>query len=385
MDEKEPRKILEDFYQMASKKTEENVVDPFLFSLNDGQREWLNSIIDNAESFKAVLTVFTTSLVKKIEDPNQDVRYHKVELEGGYSGRTYDTKYVTPFFKDKFPRLAMKETGWLTRSLEQPQPFTLDFPGKIRNSKVKESFLQILNDIEENKANPELYLIHLFIYLIRATNIPSTEPYHNILPQKVTIDSIIENLKLHFFSSYKVAGASKLPVIAIYSIYEILINGPDRYKSKKLKPLKSHLASDIRAKSIGDIEIVDEDESYFEAIEIKHGKQIDSIMVSDAYEKFKDKEISRYYLLTTAEPDIESDEREAIRSEIERIKEEHGCEVIANGIIPSLRYYLRLLSNPEIFIERYTENLKAEFSKSTEIKTEHIEKWEELLSKQGLQ
>jgi hypothetical protein len=62
MDEKEPRKILEDFYQMASKKTEENVVDPFLFSLNDGQREWLNSIIDNTESFKAVLTVLTTSL-----------------------------------------------------------------------------------------------------------------------------------------------------------------------------------------------------------------------------------------------------------------------------------------------------------------------------------
>jgi len=53
---------LEDFYQIASKETEENVVDPFLFSLNDGQREWLNSIIDNAESFKAVLTVFTTSL-----------------------------------------------------------------------------------------------------------------------------------------------------------------------------------------------------------------------------------------------------------------------------------------------------------------------------------
>jgi DNA (cytosine-5)-methyltransferase 1 len=372
MDEKEPRKILEDFYQIASS-------DSFLFSLNEKQKEWLNSIIDNAESFKAVLTVLTTSLVKKIEDPNQDVRYHKVELEGGYSGRTYDTKYVTPFFKDRFARLAMKESGWLTRSIEQPRPFTLDFPGKIRSPRVKESFLQILNDIEENKANPELYLIHLFIYLIRATNTPSVKSYHNISPQKVTIDSIIEKLKLHFSSRYKVAGASKLPVIAIYSIYELLINGPDRYKGKKLKPLKSHLSSDIRAKSIGDIEIVDEDESYFEAIEIKHGKQIDSIMVSDAYEKFKDKEISRYYLLTTAEPNIKCDEREAIHIEIEKIKKEHGCEVIANGIIPSLRYYLRLLSNPEMFIERYTENLRLEFLKSTEIKTEHIEKWKELL------
>jgi len=73
-----------------------------LRSLNNSQKEWLNSIIDNAESFKAVLTVLTTSLVKKIEDPTQDVRYHKVELDGGYSGRTYDTKSVTPFLRINF-------------------------------------------------------------------------------------------------------------------------------------------------------------------------------------------------------------------------------------------------------------------------------------------
>jgi len=84
-------------------------------------------------------------------------------------------------------------------------------------------------------------------------------------------------------------------------------------------------------------------------------------------------------LLTTAEPNIESDEQKNIDNEIERIRKEHGCEVIVNGIISSLKYYLRLLSNPESFVERYTENLKTEFSRSTEIKTEHIEKWAELL------
>jgi len=193
--------------------------------------------------------------------------------------------------------------------------------------------------------------------------------------KKITIDSVIAKLR----SDFETNGASKLPVIAMYSIYQIFMNEFERYNKKKLIPLRSHISSDSESRSIGDIEIVDEDESYFEAIEIKHGKQIDSIMVSDAYEKFRDKEISRYYLLTTAEPNIKSDERETVHIEIERIKEEHGCEVIANGIIPSLRYYLRLLSNPEMFIERYTENLRLEFLKSTEIKTEHIEKWKELL------
>lgn len=35
---------------------------------------------------------------------------------------------------------AMKESGWLTRSLEQNNPYELDFPGKIQNKNVKAAF-----------------------------------------------------------------------------------------------------------------------------------------------------------------------------------------------------------------------------------------------------
>jgi len=51
----------------------------------------------------------------------------------------------------------MKESGWLTRSIEQAHKFDLEFPGKIRDKLVKESFLQIINDIEENNASPKKF------------------------------------------------------------------------------------------------------------------------------------------------------------------------------------------------------------------------------------
>lgn len=162
--------ILEKFYKIAINEIKRDDGEIFLKKLNDNQRNWLFRIISNAESFKAIVTVLTTSLVKKIESPKQDTRYHKNELRGGYSGRTFDTKFITPFFKRYFPRFSMKESGWLTRSIEQPHPFTVKFPGKIRNKEVKQAFLQILNDIEENKSDPENYLTAFFILLAREIN-----------------------------------------------------------------------------------------------------------------------------------------------------------------------------------------------------------------------
>lgn len=54
-------------------------------------------------------------------------------MSEGYSGRSFDTKYVTPFLKLKGFRGAMKESGWLTGSLEQNAYYDFNYPGKIRN------------------------------------------------------------------------------------------------------------------------------------------------------------------------------------------------------------------------------------------------------------
>ena len=90
----------------------------------------IDAIVDRSESNKGIVTVLTTLLVHKLVEPTQDIRYHQAGMDGGFAGRGIDQSYVTPFMKTvSFP--AMAESGWLTRSLEQPAPYTLDYGGKL--------------------------------------------------------------------------------------------------------------------------------------------------------------------------------------------------------------------------------------------------------------
>jgi DNA (cytosine-5)-methyltransferase 1 len=373
---REPNRILNNAYKEALKETGKDKGEPFLSKLTQNQKTWLKNIADKSRSQKAVVAVITTSFVKKIESPEQDVRLHRATFEGGYSARGLDTRYITPFFKEKFHWLAMKESGWLTRSIEQDHPFNLDFPGMIRNREVKESLLQILNDVdvERNKASPKTYLTALFILLIQKAPAIREVIKAEFIPT-LPISLMVECLSSHFFQKYSVGGAASLPVIAIYSIYEILMRDVSRYQDKTLRPLRSLYSPDLRV-GLGDIEILDESNEYFECVEIKHEIPIEAIMIEDAYEKFKNTSVKRYFLLSTAKPFIKSGEEEKIKNSIEKVREEHGCEVIVNGIIPSLKYYLRLLANPGELMSGYTNNLISRFSETAEIKEEHINSME---------
>ena len=370
------RSILEDTYQLA--ESSGNSLSDF----SESQERWINAIIEKAESFRAVLTVLITSLVKKIQTPTQDVRYHQTELPNGYSGRGLDTEHITPFMKEKFRRFAMAESGWLTRSLEQPYPYTLDYEGKIRNKTVKNAFLQILNDIEENKADPNKYLQAIFSALI--TLMKESQISFDFLKEaqhteRVTIEKIVDLLSHHFSHDYGVAGASRLPVVAVYSAYEMLME-IQRYEGKTLSPLKSHTASDTKShgiRAIGDIEVM-HDNRFFEGVEIKHNIPISLGLVEDAYQKFAQTPVSRYYLLTTAEPNVE--DIDSVNDLVSEIHKQHGCEVIVNGILPSLKYYLRLLSSPQLFLQGYSRNLQLDFQQKAEIKETHLRYWEALLN-----
>ena len=381
---KTPTQILNDALQKATKEFNKDKGAGFMATLSTGAQRWINTIGKKSGTQKGVVSALTTSLVKKIETPSQDIRYHKIDLRGGYSGRSLDTNYITPFFKEHFPRIAMKESGWLTRSIEQPHAFTLSppFPGKIRNIQVKDAFLQILNDVEVNAADSYNYLVALFIALISKKTKIQTLIKKVRVPltgKEAKIDQIVSSLETHFFSDYKSAGASKLPVIAIHSIYRILLIQLSRYRGKKLLPLKSHVAPDVRAGEIGDVEVVNGKDRFFEALEIKHNIPVTSGIIKDAYKKFRNTSVRRYYLLTTAKPYIDPKEKVSVRQLINEIRNKHGCEVIVNGVIPSFKYYLRLISRPELFLKLYTATLKIDIMKGAEIKEEHLEKWKEIL------
>ncbi len=327
----------------------------------------LDIILSRSESSKGVLTVVITSVVYKIFNPQQDIRYHQANMENGYAGRSFDSANITPFLKNKnFP--AMAETGWLTRSLEQNRPYDEDYTGSIRPQSLKTAFLKTIQEIQNNEINEDV-LKYIIQYLILQRN------RHNIQlakPTNLTILEITELLNNHFFSTYSSSGASRLPSLAFYAVYKCLVEELKRFDGKTLLPIENHTSADTKSGRIGDIEVIDESGRQYEALEIKHDIPITTQSVKDAYSKFSRTAVKRYYILSTV--NINQEEKKDIDREIENIKRIHGCQVIVNGIIESLKYYFRLLNDSYDFIKYYLQLLEDDNS----IKYEYKEKWNEL-------
>ncbi len=320
---------------------------------------------------KGVYTVFITLSIYKILHPEQDIRNHQTQIEGGFSGRTIDYQFITPTLKElNLPSMA--ESGWLTRSLEQPYPYTLNYDGKISNKEVKKAFLELVDAIEVKSANPKHLLIELLrrIIIFQKENQIIISPLKN--PEKLTILKLIGVLNSQFSLKYKTFGGAKLPVLAFYAIYEIIIREVIRYKDCNLKPMSSHTASDKTSKSAGDIEIFKNDE-LFEVIEIKLDKQIDANIVRIAEEKIIKFNPKRYYILSYH--GINKNEIQIINNIIDAVKKKHGCQIVINGVIPTLKYYFRLISDLEKFLILYTKLIQND----SELKIIHKQKWNELI------
>lgn len=328
-------------------------------------------IAENCFVQKGVYTVFITLSIYKICHPKQDIRNHQTQIKGGFSGRSIDTQYITPTLK-ALGLPSMAESGWLTRSLEQPYPYSLNYEGKINNKNVKKSFLELIDALETSDINPKYILIELLaqIIILQKENEVIIYPLKN--PEKLTIANIISALDYQFSFNYQVFGGSKLPVITFYAIYQIIINEVSRYSDCRLKKIGSHTASDRTSKSAGDIEIFKQQE-LFEAVEIKLDKKIDSNILRIAKEKIIKYNPSRYYILSYY--DVNKDEIELINNIINDVKDNHGCQIVINGIIPTLKYYLRLISDLEAFLNNYSNLIQQD----TELKSIHKHKWNELM------
>ncbi len=364
--------FLENVYQKATRLKDLNELQ-----LTEDQINLAKIIADKEETFKGVFTVLSTSLAYKALNPQQDVRLHQANMNGGYSGRSFDTKYITPFMKQKRFLGAMKESGWLTRSLEQNVPYNFDFPGKIQNVNVKSAFLNILYDINEKGISAENYLVALWHFSIEEKNKKNIILINPINKEaSMTISEIMEALEKHFYFKYKSRGASILPVIALYSVYECVINELKRFDNMYLEPLASHNSCDKSSGATGDIVVRrKEDDSIYESVEVKFEIPVDTMMVDDVYKKICDKNIQRYYILSTITPSVE--ERIQMNEIVCKIRDEHGCQVIINGLIPTIKYYLRMLENTDVFIEKYLKNL----NNDTEINYEHKIAWNHIMSK----
>ena len=203
-------------------------------------REWMNIIVRTRT--KAAVTVTITSLVKKCVDPAQDIRRHRVEIPGGYSGHVLGAGTVTPFLKaNGFP--AVSESGWVRRSFKQNAPYDLNYAGSIGGNGLKEAFLRVLDAVECGKVDPRSLLTYMLKQLV---GLRELERVRLARPMGLTMLGITQRLDSHF--SGVGSGKACLPILAVYVAYRQMVgSGTSRYRRMNLRGRWNPLPWPVRA------------------------------------------------------------------------------------------------------------------------------------------
>ena len=102
---------------------------------------------------------------------------------------------------------------------------------------IKKAFLNLIDQVQNNGLSPEFVLLYFFKLLIKQRDNISIELAK---PHSLSILQIIKLLEKHFTYKYACSGASRLPTLAIYAVYQCMITQVARYKNKVLCPLESH-------------------------------------------------------------------------------------------------------------------------------------------------
>jgi len=366
-------KILENYYQQALELFENQSV----IEIDEEIKNSVDVFIQKIETDKSLIQAIITSLLKKIIQPEQDIRLHMAKFPNGYSARGLDTKVTTPFFKKKFPRYANKETAFLTKATRAEIIWNFEEGVKLplRSKSLIEPFLKLIDKIQNRSIDIEDCLIYIFTQLhiiIQSQETVFTGTLEIAdFTKTLNIDIVMKMLEMHFAEHL----SSRLPVIVIYAIYKPLFKSIRRFENKILLPLNVHTSADKHG--YGDIEVNDENNNPFEILEIKHNIPIDRNMILDIVKKSANTTIKRYYILTTYKDCfVNQDEEEHIKQSVWEIKKELGLEIIANGIINTVKYYLRFVEDYNEFINTYTEELIRDAKNSTEVKDAHIQAWQ---------
>lgn len=341
--------ILQQCYDLAEiESKKENHADLIAFiGENDAK-----VIIELANLKHACRGAAITLAIYKILHPEQDIRSHKSEYEGGFSARGVDTYVTVPFLRDNGLPYNV-ETHWLSQTLSYAAPYTPDLVLKTVPKKAGPDFITTVNLIESSADNSDrikkilILMLEKMIEERNKGNIPLTKP------KNLSIDEVMLLLHKHFSHPYE-KNAPRLPQVAIYAIYKCLMDNVDRYSEFELKPLERMKTANRKSGTVGDIDLW-KDGRPIEAVEIKFEIPINHSHVNEAMQKVLTESVERYFILSTAASDPDEVDK------IQRLKEDflrtNGCEIIVNGVYDTIKYYLRLLRTTNDFINAYTDLL----------------------------
>lgn len=322
-----------------------------------------------AQQKHAARGVLVTLSVFKVYNPNQDIRCNKAEHPGGFAGRTIDEGATVPFLLSKtLPRSV--QTHWLSQTFSfQNVCWAREMTLRTQPRWLGPTLIDVVNTLEETEGSLQATKARAMATLILYILIDIRNHSEVLLtkPKGLVIDRVIYLLDRHFRFGYK-ANSPRLPQIAVYSMYECLIDSMARYAGLSLDPLARMRAADRKARTVGDI-VLRKEARPIEAVETKLGVPVGVTVVSEAIEKVRTASVERYLILSTG--NIAEDEREAVTRLCLDFRNSNGCEIIVNGLLETIGYYLRLLPDTNGFISKYAERVE----KDVDLDYEHRIAW----------
>jgi DNA (cytosine-5)-methyltransferase 1 len=268
------------------------------------------------------------------------------------------------------------ETHWLSQTLSYGDtPWTRDRVLRTTPKAAGPLLIDIVNTLEERHSkNPKqssaLARGIAVVILIELIKIRNKNKVLLTRPKGLLIDQIIRLLNKHVSTQYD-KNAPRLPQLAIYAIYKCLVRSATRYRDFHLEPLGRMKAADRKSNTVGDVVLTKESHP-IEAVETKLGIPIGIDIVSEAIEKIRAGSVERYLILSTA--GIAVTEAHEVERLCLEFRASNGCEIIVNGVLETIRYYLRLLNSANDFILEYVELVESDI----ELEYQHRIAWNQL-------
>ena len=355
-------------YDVANELIESGTVDELVEEM--GQLGAVASRLGKAKH--AARGALLTLATYKSLFPEQDIRYNKAEHVGGFSARRIDSEATVPFLdRNSLPKNV--ETHWLSQTLSFAGPWKRDVKLKTQPKAVGPDLIDAVNLIEELTAEDQADASFKIAQIVMVCLIQERNKGRVACakPVGLTIGELIELLDGILGGTYK-SGKPRLPQVMIYAIYSALMDsGVGRYSDSTLEPLGRMKAADRKSRTVGDI-VIRRDGRASEAVETKSEVPITREIVATAIDKVKFEGVERYFILSTS--GVMQNQEADIKKRIDDFRNSNGCEIIVNGVLDTIRYYLRLLPNVDKFMHTFVTMLENDI----DLDYEHRIAWNEL-------
>ena len=358
--------VLEGLFEAAERAFELKDDGVFTDRLPPGLAETIRSLARaNHQARGAALTL----LAHKSLHPEQDIRQHQSKFPGGFNARSLDTEHTVPFLH-RYSLLRTAESHWMTRTLANA-PYTREHPIPTNPKVAGEALVEAAEQIEV-LADPVAAECAAGLIIFELIAIRNRSKVELTRPKGRTIDFVVALLNELLARKYE-KNSPRVPQLAVYALYECLVDGVSRYAGHTLDPLMRMKAADRKSGTVGDI-VVSKDisGSPVEAVETKLDQPVTTAHISDAVAKLETASVQRYFILSTA--GTKSSDRDDIDVMRASFLHRNGCEIIVGDLLETIAHGLRYLD-----VDDYINALASRMEIDPDLGYDHRIAWNEVV------